>query len=87
MGTPEDIDEYARNGFEVFVQFLSDVDADDIDKFDEADPTDQGAFADTLGIDEDEAKDVIAFITYAATSCIPGADDLPTDLPTDVPTP
>jgi len=86
VGTPEDIEDDARNGFEVFVEFLNDVEGSDIEKFAEADPTDQDAFADTLGIDKDEAEDVIAFITYAATTCVPGMDDLPTDIPTDIPT-
>ena len=38
-------------------------------KFAEANPTDPDAFADALGIDEDDADDVIAFITYASQEC------------------
>jgi hypothetical protein len=79
VGTPEGIDEGARNGFEVFVKFLADVDGDDISKFAEANPTDPDAFADSLGIDKDDADDVIAFITYASQQCL--------DLPTEVPSP
>jgi hypothetical protein len=87
VGTPEGMDESARNGFEVFVEFLSEVDGDDIEKFSNANPSDPDAFADTLGIDKGEAEDVIAFITYSAQECVPSMDDLPTDgLPTDEPT-
>jgi hypothetical protein len=81
VGTPEDMPEDARNGFEVFIGFLADVDSDDIEAFDEADPTDDDAFADALGIDKDEVADVTAFFTYAATACVPDIGELPTDLP------
>ena len=69
VGSPEGMDDGARNGFEVFLDFLSDVDADDIATFAEANPGDADAFADSLGIDKDDADDVIAFITYASQEC------------------
>ncbi len=77
-GTPEDMPEDARNGFEVFIGFLADVDADDIEAFEDADPADDEAFADALGIDEDEVADVTAFFTFAATACVGDIGDLPT---------
>ena len=38
VGTPEDMPEDARNGFEVFIGFLGDVDADDIEAFSKPTP-------------------------------------------------
>jgi len=85
VGTPEGADESQRNGFELYVDFLAEVDADDIKKFEEADQNDPDAFADTLGLDEEEVADVTSFFTFAATACVPGMEDLPTDAPTDTP--
>jgi len=81
VGTPEDMPEDARNGFEVFIGFLGDVDADDIEAFSETDPSDDQAFADALGIDEADVADVTAFFTYAATACVGDLSQLPSDLP------
>jgi hypothetical protein len=79
VGTPDDLEESERNGFEVFVDFLAEVDGEDIETFAEADPTDQDSFADSLGIDKSEADDVIAFITYASQECL----QLPTEAPSE----
>lgn len=76
VGTPEDMPDGARNGFEVFINFLDGVDAADIEAFEEANPADNQAYADALGIDEAEVADVTEFFTYAATACV-GA--IPTD--------
>lgn len=81
VGTPEGMDESERNGFEVFVEFLAEVDGADIEKFAEADPTDEGSFADTLGIDQDDADDVIKFITFASQECM----QLPSEQPSEAP--
>ncbi len=81
VGTPDGIPDDARNGFEIFIGFLAEVDSDDIESFDDADPSDDQAFADALGISDDEVADVTAFFTYAATACVPDMEDLPTDLP------
>ena len=83
VGTPEGMDESARNGFEVFVEFLSKVDGDDIESFTNANPGDPDAFAESLGIDKEEGENVIAFITYSAQECVPGMEDLPSDTPTE----
>ncbi len=77
VGTTEEMDDAARNGFEVFVEFLSGVDGDDIEKFAEANP-DADAFADALGIDTEDADDVIAFITYASQKCYVAPSETPT---------
>ncbi len=78
IGTPEGIPDDARNGFEVFVDFLTEVDSDDIAAFEESDPD---GLADALGVGEDEVADVEAFFTYAATECVPNMEDLPTGTP------
>jgi hypothetical protein len=83
VGTPEGADESQRNGFELYVDFLADVESDDIEKFEDADPNDEDAFANTLGMDEDEVADVTAFFTFAATACVPGMEDLPSGVPTE----
>jgi hypothetical protein len=81
VGTPDDIPADARNGFEVFIGFLGDVNADDIEAFDNASPDDAGALADVLGVDEADVADVTAFFTYTATACVGDLSQLPTDLP------
>ena len=81
VGTPEDMPADARHGFEVFIGFLGDVDSDDIEAFEEANPTDEDAFAEALGIDKDDVADVTQFFTYAATACVGDISEIPTDLP------
>ncbi len=76
VGSPEGMEESARNGYEVFLEFLSDVDGTDIEKFAETTP-DPDAFAEALGIDKDDADDVISFITYASQQCL----DIPSESP------
>jgi hypothetical protein len=78
VGTPEGMDDGARNGYEAFLGFLAGVDADDLAGFAEANPADPEAFAESLGIDEEDADDVIAFITYASQQCLGLATDAPT---------
>lgn len=71
-GTPEGIDDDAREGFELFVEALQDVDPDDF-----------GPDSDLNDIfdDEDDAAKVTAFLTYYGTECadIPDIDDMPTE--------
>lgn len=78
VGAPEGMDDGARNGYEAFLSLLAGVDGDDIASFAEADPADPEAFANALGIDEDDAADVIAFITYASQQCVGLSPDAPT---------
>ena len=78
VGSPEELDDAARHGFEVFLDFLANVDADDIASFAEANPSEPDAFADALGIDAEDADDVIAFITYASQQCYAPSTDAPT---------
>ena len=75
-GTPEDIPEDARNGFETFIDAVDELDYDDVKNADEDE---------NFGIDEDDEKDFEAFFAYAGTTC---AEELgvPTDIPTDIPT-
>jgi hypothetical protein len=75
VGTPEDIPEDAREGFEILVDLAKDVDDDDLENenfIDEFSGEDQEKFA--------------AYSAYLAETCI---GDLPTDVPsdlTDIPT-
>lgn len=61
VGTPSDISPEAREGFELYVDELADVEADDIDEFKEGL---QGVF------DADEIDKVEAFITYVTEMCL-----------------
>lgn len=74
-GTPDDIDDDARHGFEVLVGAIDDADVDDID--------DESTFEDLVK-DSGDRKDVEKFFVYYAKKCA-GADDLPSDLPTELP--
>ena len=59
-GTPKDIPDDARNGFEVFVDAVDELDYDDV--------KDAGADED-FGISDDDQKDFEAFFAYAGTTC------------------
>ena len=65
-GTPEDIPDDARNGFELLVDFAKDVDEDDIDNFEEGDFSD------------DEQKDFAAYSEYLTETCF-GDLEIPED--------
>jgi len=58
-GTPEDMPEDARAGFEVVVDTWSDVNGDDLG----------GDDLQELGISNDNAEQATAFITYATQTC------------------
>jgi len=91
VGTPDDISEDARKGFELLI--------DKADDFDNLDNVDEAALKDEFG--EDGARQFLAFFQYFATKCM-GAEmqelqdqmdqledlqdemgDLPTGLPTE----
>ncbi len=75
-GTPKDISDDERNGFEVFTEAVADADYDDI----------KDSNGDELpGVDKDDQADGEAFIAYGTKTC-PDALGIPTDLPTDIPT-
>jgi hypothetical protein len=78
VGTPKDIPDDAREGFEISIDAAKDVDADDIKKaFEDKSNTE------TFGtkISKDDEKKVKAFGEYQAKTC---SDSTPTDLPTDL---
>jgi hypothetical protein len=75
VGTPEDIPDDAREGFELQLDAINDLDADDID-FD-----DPGAFEDDFS--DDDKEKVQAYSDYESETC--GGVDLPADLPTEIP--
>jgi hypothetical protein len=66
-GTPEGIPADAREGFELLIDNLNDLDVDDVSAG--ADPT-------TDDIDEDEMAKVTAFSTYVQETCIPALPEL-----------
>lgn len=68
-GTPKDMSDEQRNGFEQFVDFLGKVDSGDVEGL-------KGQ--DTSDVFGGDAGDVEAFLTYIGTSCVP---DIPTDIP------
>jgi hypothetical protein len=59
-GTPKDIDDDERNGFEVLVDALDEADVDDID--------DETGFEDVVK-DSGDRKDVEKFFAYVAKTC------------------
>ncbi len=62
VGTPKDIDGDARDGYEIYVDFLADIDGDDIKKFSEAESADEV-------FDGDDADKVDAFVAKTVEIC------------------
>ncbi len=67
VGTPEDMSDDEREGFEIFVDAVKDLEESDVEDFENADSDE--AFQDALGIDGDEFEKVNAFFTYAGEAC------------------
>ena len=67
VGTPDDIDGDAREGFEILVDAVADIDEGDVDNITNAESED--AFRDAIGASEDDFEKVIAFLTYAGETC------------------
>jgi hypothetical protein len=74
VGTPDDISDDARKGFEEYVEALKDINEDDVKELSDAS---EDEAAEALGIDKDAFT---AFFEYAFKTC---AGDLPTDIPTE----
>jgi hypothetical protein len=68
VGTPGDIDDDARDGFEVFVEQLGSIDQEQLEQLDQA-VADTAGLAEVYGIDEDDAADVVAFFDYVNKTC------------------
>lgn len=98
VGTPEDIPDDAREGYEIQLDAAKDVDPDDIEKAFKEGGEGEDPF--TADLDKDEKKKLEAYTSYQAKTCS-GADapdtdevepsdlstdDLPTDVPSDLPT-
>ncbi len=62
VGTPKDLDGDAREGFEIYVDFLAEIDGDDVKKFSDAEKSDEV-------FDGDEADKVDAFIESTLEVC------------------
>ena len=71
VGTPEDISEEQREGFEVFVDAIADADFDEIDMESETFP----------GVSEEDNAKTEDFANYAFEKCteLPDLEDLPTE--------
>ncbi len=67
VGTPEDIDDDAREGFEILVDAVADIEEDDVDNINNAESEED--FRDAIGASEDDFEKVIAFLTYASEAC------------------
>lgn len=79
VGTPSEMPDQAREGFEVFVEAAEDLDEN-------ASLGDLESLGGDLSAADQEAGD--AFGTWAIENCpsaLPGLDDLPSDLPTELP--
>ena len=73
VGTPTEFSAEAREGFEVFLDFVGSLDEGDVNDFNDAeDPSD------IFGADD--AEKVAAFTTEAASACIPEMGDLEDEL-------
>ena len=73
-GTPDDISDDERNGFEALVDAIDDADVDDI--------ADSSSFEDIVE-DEDDRADVTQFLIYYGKTCV-DLGGLPTEFPTDL---
>lgn len=75
VGTPEDIPDDARSGFEAIIDQVNDLDADDID------PEDPSGFADDLSDEAEEEVD--DYSDYVSEQCgepeLPEVPELPTE--------
>lgn len=79
VGTPDGIGEDERNGFEVIVDAITDLDYDEAKKsFGEEDGSD-----DIPGVSKDEEKDAEKFFTYAGTTCADELSDSGSDSDSD----
>jgi len=67
VGTPEDIDDDAREGFEILVDAVADIEEDDVDNINNAESEED--FRDAIGASEDDFEKVVAFLTYAGEAC------------------
>lgn len=82
VGTPENIPDDAREGFEIQLDQAGDLSADDVEKaFTEGD---DNPFM--VEVSDDEKKKIEAFTAYQAETCTPEAPEVPeVPEPTDVP--
>lgn len=73
VGTPEDIPDDARKGYEVLLEAYRDIEAGDLE--------DEDAQAELEEKYKDDEDDIEAFFTYATEKCVP--EDLPSDVPSE----
>lgn len=73
VGTPDDIPDDARDGYEVLLEAYRDIEAGDLE--------DEDAQADLEEKYKDDQDDIEAFFTYATEKCVP--EGLPSDVPSE----
>ena len=83
VGTPADFTDEEREGFELLIEFINDLDANDVEEFTNADDPSEV-------LDEDDAAKVTAFTAASAEACIGDLggdleDQLGDELPSDFP--
>lgn len=75
-GTPDDISDSARDGFELMLDALEDVDVDELKEAENPEDIVEG---------KGDQEDVRAFYEYYVKTCIDERGELPADLPSDLP--
>lgn len=86
VGTPEDMPEEAKAGFDVYLEAAADLEPEDVQALEEAAqaPDPKAASEEVLGFSEEEAAQVDALQQYGMETCVPEA---PSGAPTDIPSP
>ena len=80
IGTPEDIPDDAREGFEIYLEAISEVDADDIEALENVESEEE--LADALGISSDDQEKITAFFEYTFEACSElSTPEIPSDIP------
>ena len=74
VGTPKGISDDEREGFEIYVDKLGDLNEDDVKKLNEAEG-DEDKENDILGVSDDESKKAEKFSDYADDTCAEAATE------------
>lgn len=67
VGTPEDIDDDSREGFEILVGAVAEISEEGVEEFENAET--EEAFKEAIGASDADYEKVTAFLTYAQTTC------------------
>jgi len=75
VGTPDDISDDGREGFEIYIDAVKDLDADDFESLDDLDSIEDD-------YSDEENDQVDAFFEYGSDNCTPDVPDVE-DAPTE----